>query len=195
MLRREIIWCRLNVCRLDRGLLEDRVVTKTLPLGFLAISTSWMALVTLAQWLVKCCGMVLSTLCRAVERLETKCGLVRDLGLRLSETSRQLSGTPTDDASAARIIVDPLLLLLLHVIPTICCCCPEARSKEPRYWQSRCSRDCLSARIHSLAINHSLTLMRLLRHVRQPVFVRRFISFLCRPPDICLSDGVCGWMG
>lgn len=33
------------------------------------------------------------------------------------------------------------------------------------------------------------TLIRRLRHVKQPVLVLRLISFLCRPPDIILPSG------
>ena len=33
------------------------------------------------------------------------------------------------------------------------------------------------------------TLIRRLRHVKQPVLVLRLISFLCRPPDMILPSG------
>ena len=41
------------------------------------------------------------------------------------------------------------------------------------------------------------TLIRLLRHVRQPVLVRRLISFLCLPPDMILESagGMANRMG
>ena len=39
------------------------------------------------------------------------------------------------------------------------------------------------------ASRNRLTLMRRLRHVRQPVFVRRLISFFIRPPDINRPSG------
>jgi len=39
---------------------------------------------------------------------------------------------------------------------------------------------------------YTRTFIRRLRHVRQPVFVLRFISFLCLPPDIILPPSVGG---
>lgn len=43
-----------------------------------------------------------------------------------------------------------------------------------------------ASRLHRVSLTYALTFILRLRHVRQPVFVRRLISFLWRPPDSTL---------
>lgn len=87
LMRLVLRWERLNISRLNWRLLEDGVVAQALSFRLLTISTTRMALVALV--FVVSVGDVLVKMMVLVRLEEGKCGLVRDLGLRLSETSRQ----------------------------------------------------------------------------------------------------------
>ena len=78
------------------------------------------------------------------------------------------------------------------------CCCASFSLDDLRCSLAAATRP-LRARCRSLSeiANNSntkleyldkRTLILLLRHVRHPDFVRRLISFLCRPPDICRTS-------
>lgn len=191
---------RLNVGRLNWRRLEDGVVAQTLSFGFLTVSTRRMPFVTLfVDCQSKCRVRLFMQDEIAARSSRRKCGLVRDLGLRLSETSRQQLRSGPFDGRDARINVDPARLHVASHIARYMLSVADSSERHtgiPAAAIPAKSSSSLSTHTRSLRnFSQELTLMRLLRHVRQPVFVLRFISFLCRPPEICRSEGVCGWMG
>lgn len=102
---------RLNIGRLNWRRLEDGVVAQTLSFGFLTVSTRRMAFVTLfVDCQSKCRVRLFMQDEIAARSSRRKCGLVRDLGLRLSETSRQQLRSGPFNGRDARINIDPLML-------------------------------------------------------------------------------------